>query len=96
MLSFQDGRVLDGGGIVVLVEAAGNKDGGGEESKLDERPPLCRGAQQPGDVGKDSCHQPWRSLVPLVSPTAHLGYAFALLPLPLLPVGAKFLVILFI
>lgn len=89
VLSVQDGRVLDGRGVVVLVQAAGNKDRGGEDGQLEELLPLFRDSQWPWNIGKDPVYQSSRSLVPHVSSTSHLSYALALLPLPFLPVGCQ-------
>lgn len=40
----------------MFVEAAGNEDGDGEESQLEDFLPLCRNGQLPGDIGQDPVH----------------------------------------
>ena len=85
VLSFWNGRILDGGGVVLLVQAAGKDDGGREEGQLDQLPSLCRNHQWDGEVSKDLTHQSCVLGSAQVSLLAHLLYALLLLLLLFLP-----------
>ena len=90
--SFWDGGVLDGGGIVLLVEAAGQDDGKREESQLDELPWSCRNYHRDWEVSEDLGHYPSILLIPRhVSLLAHLIYAFFLFLFFLLSESNKYL-----